>query len=69
MIRSAMNLFGLHDQKITDRDAWAASFLHLFSQTSARTDCPLLMPEPPALSEEQSKRMRDEYDVAPRFPQ
>ena len=68
MIRSAMNLFGLQDQKITDRDAWAASFLHLFSEASARTDCPLLMPEPPALSEEQSKRMRDEYDVALRFP-
>jgi phospholipase C len=61
MIRSVLNLFGMQDQSITDRDAWAASFLHLFSEPSARADCPLLMPEPPALSERHLARMRDEY--------
>lgn len=61
MIRSVLDLFGMHDQSITDRDAWAASFLHLFSEPTARTDCPSLMPEPPALTQEHSSRMRDEY--------
>ena len=61
MIRSVMDLFGMPDQMLTDRDAWAASFLHLFSETTARTDCPLIMPEPPALREEHVARMRDEY--------
>jgi phospholipase C len=61
MIRSALDLFGLQDQSITDRDAWAASFLHLFSEPTARTDCPSSMPEPLALSQKHSTRMRDEY--------
>jgi phospholipase C len=61
MIRSALDLFGLQDQSITDRDAWAASFLHLFSEPTARTDCPSSMPEPLALSLKHSTRMRDEY--------
>jgi hypothetical protein len=61
MIRSVMELFGMSDQMITDRDAWAASFVHLFSESTARADCPLFMPEPPALREEHAVRMRDEY--------
>jgi phospholipase C len=61
MIRSVLDLFGLQDQSITGRDAWAASFLHLFSEPTARKDCPALMPEPPALSELHAARSRAEH--------
>jgi phospholipase C len=61
MIRSALDLFGLHEQSLTDRDAWASSFLHLFSEPVARSDCPLLVPSPPALHPQHAARMREEH--------
>ena len=32
---------------LTKRDAWAATFEHLFDQSSPRTDCPMHLPTPP----------------------
>jgi hypothetical protein len=32
---------------LTRRDAWAATFEHIFSLNQPRTDCPMTLPSPP----------------------
>eukprot|EP00004_Rigifila_ramosa_P006374 TRINITY_DN1709_c0_g1_i1.p1 TRINITY_DN1709_c0_g1~~TRINITY_DN1709_c0_g1_i1.p1 ORF type:complete len:488 (+),score=132.93 TRINITY_DN1709_c0_g1_i1:122-1465(+) len=46
------NLFGLSAPFLTERDAWAGSFHGLFNRTTARTDCPMTLPEPPAIPQD-----------------
>ena len=40
-------LLGMREGPLTRRDAWAATFEHIFSLATPRTDAPLHTPEPP----------------------
>lgn len=41
--------FGAPGRNLTDRDAWSATFNHIWSQRSIpRTDCPSTLPSPPS---------------------
>lgn len=39
-------LLGIQSGPLTKRDAWVATWEHIFSLSSPRTDCPLHLPDP-----------------------
>jgi len=66
IMATARKLLGMHDTPpLTDRDAWAATFEHLFDALDApRTDCPMHLPDaiPPqkaALEAEAERELND----------
>jgi len=44
IMATARKLLGMTSPPLTKRDAWAATFEHVFSLSSPRTDCPLHLP-------------------------
>eukprot|EP01063_Lacrimia_lanifica_P004012 TRINITY_DN1223_c0_g8_i2.p1 TRINITY_DN1223_c0_g8~~TRINITY_DN1223_c0_g8_i2.p1 ORF type:complete len:626 (+),score=200.26 TRINITY_DN1223_c0_g8_i2:65-1942(+) len=44
IMATARKLLGMPETPLTKRDAWAATFEHLFSRDEPRTDCPVHLP-------------------------